>query len=32
MTCCTLGARPDIETITKAMLPVDQGSKVKART
>lgn len=27
MTCCTLGARPDIETITKAMLPVDQGGE-----
>lgn len=27
MTCCTLGARPDIETITRAMLPADQGGE-----
>jgi hypothetical protein len=27
MTCCTLGSRADIETITKAMLPVDQGGE-----
>lgn len=27
MTCCTLGARPDIESITRAMLPVDQGGE-----
>ncbi|HZL92283.1 MAG TPA: hypothetical protein VFB99_01525, partial [Vicinamibacterales bacterium] len=27
MSCCTLGARPDIEVITKAMLPVDQGGE-----
>lgn len=27
MTCCALGSRSDIETITKAMLPLDQGGE-----